>query len=458
MVALLLLVGAAAATAAASDASCPDGIVVGTTLDGATVCERMDGTGALVFVGSGGAELRRVAKRFSPLYGNVSEAYLGFDRTQWHASSGPDVLGNALIARSKGDPSWSFVASAVPPMRYDGGFDNGDPAHGGRGAQSGSQTFVASRASSVFAVFDTYGKSPAGLGTPDMSQYAGKYGRSTAVFKQKLDEEKTKEGLYGGWLPIVSYRYTEKGGGDDHPPPPPSGGACTPPNCTDCPHAKPGQPVPVCHHNPAECCPPPSPSPPLSSSAGESPSPPNEIEFTAVPVEDTAGSIELAVFFRVLRIDVANNTVLDAKYYQTFAYSASGGVPAKGQPAGSKTAQRFYSAIAAQQDYWQETMKTEGAMTMDLPEAHGTDGSMLVNQSMHSIARDMISRIGAANGTGHGFFPQYGVSGVYAKQANHGFEDTFQASFMMALEWGCFEYAKGLLHNWLSYYLIVSRC
>ena len=67
----------------------------------------------------------------------------------------------------------------------------------------------------------------------------------------------------------------------------------------------------------------------------------------------------------------------------------------------------------------------------------------------------MISRIGAANGTGHGFFPQYGVSGVYAKAANHGFEDTFQASFTMAMEWGCFEYARGLLHNWLSYYLIV---
>lgn len=228
------------------------------------------------------------------------------------------------------------------------------------------------------------------------SQFPGKYGRSTAVFKQKIDPLKTVEGLLGGWLPIVSYRYTEAAG---------SGRA-------------------------------------------------NEIEWTAVPVEDPTGSIELAVYFRVLRIDVENGTVLDAKFYQTYAYSASGGVPAKGQSAHSKTAKRFYSAIAAQQDYWQRTMKTEGAMVLSLPEAHGTDGAMLVNQSMHSIARDMISRIGAANGTGQGFFPQYGVSGVYAKAANHGFEDTFQASLTMALEWGCFEYARGLLHNWLSYYLI----
>ena len=93
-------------------------------------------------------------------------------------------------------------------------------------------------------------------------------------------------------------------------------------------------------------------------------------------------------------------------------------------------------------------------MTVDLPLARGTNGQMLANQSLHSIVRDMISRIGAANGTGHSFFPQYGVSGTYSKQANHGFEDTFQASLMMALEWGCFEYARGLLHNWLSYYLI----
>lgn len=171
-------------------------------------------------------------------------------------------------------------------------------------------------------------------------------------------------------------------------------------------------------------------------------------------MEDPTGSIELTVYFRVLRIDVANGTVLDAKFYQTYAYSASGGVPAKGQSAHSKTAKKFYSAIAAQQDYWERTMKTERAMVLSLPKADGTDGTMLVNQSMHSIARDMISRIGAANGTGQAFFPQYGVSGVYAKAANHGFEDTFQASFTMALEWGCDEYARGLLHNWLSYYLI----
>ena len=160
------------------------------------MCERLDGTGDLIFLNTDGSEQRRVAKSYSALYdSNASEAYLGFNKSQWGTNSGPDVLGNALISRSSpGDPScascppcsdhlciiahislttpdhgtWRLVASAVPPMRYDGGYDAKDPAHGGRGAQAGSHTFVGSRASSVWAVFDTYGTSPSGMGTPNM--------------------------------------------------------------------------------------------------------------------------------------------------------------------------------------------------------------------------------------------------------------------------------------------------
>ena len=85
-------------------------------------------------------------------------------------------------------------------------------------------------------------------------------GRSTAVFKEPIDKTKTVEGLFGGWLPIISFRYKEAQGG-------------------------------------------------------------GEIEWTAVPVEDATGSIELAVFFRVLRI--ANGTVVDSKFYETFACKRS---------------------------------------------------------------------------------------------------------------------------------------
>eukprot|EP01043_Picozoa_sp_COSAG02_P019878 COSAG02_NODE_969_length_15565_cov_9.614833_9_plen_72_part_00 len=67
-------------------------------------------------------------------------------------------------------------------MRYDGGFDAKDPAHGGRSAQAGSHTFVGSRASSVWAVFDTFGTSPSGMGTPNM--------KCAIVYGQLFSQEK----------------------------------------------------------------------------------------------------------------------------------------------------------------------------------------------------------------------------------------------------------------------------
>lgn len=83
-------------------------------------------------------------------------------------------------------------------MRFNGGFNKNDPAHGGRGAQAGSHTFVASRAASVPAAFDYWGSDVGMLGTPTMNQFPGKYGRSTAVYKNALDESSTMEGLWGG--------------------------------------------------------------------------------------------------------------------------------------------------------------------------------------------------------------------------------------------------------------------
>ena len=95
------------AVAAAAMSACTDGVAIGETTEGETVCERLDGTGDVVFLNADGSERRRVAKSYSALYDtNTSAAYLGFNKSQWHASSGPDVLGNALISRSSpGDPS-----------------------------------------------------------------------------------------------------------------------------------------------------------------------------------------------------------------------------------------------------------------------------------------------------------------------------------------------------------------
>eukprot|EP01043_Picozoa_sp_COSAG02_P019879 COSAG02_NODE_969_length_15565_cov_9.614833_10_plen_128_part_00 len=104
---VLMIVVGAATPAAVRSSACPDGIAIGETTDGKTVCERLDGTGDLIFLNVDGSERRRVAKSYSALYdSNASAAYLGFNRSQWDTRSGPDVLGNALISRSSpGDPS-----------------------------------------------------------------------------------------------------------------------------------------------------------------------------------------------------------------------------------------------------------------------------------------------------------------------------------------------------------------
>jgi hypothetical protein len=106
--ALLVVACATTALAHVHASTCTDGIAIGETTEGETVCERLDGTGDLIFLNAAdGSEQRRIAKRYSGLYdSNASEAYLGFNKSQWGTSAGPDVLGNALISRSSpGDPS-----------------------------------------------------------------------------------------------------------------------------------------------------------------------------------------------------------------------------------------------------------------------------------------------------------------------------------------------------------------
>ena len=49
--------------------------------------------------------------------------------------------------------------------------------------------------------------------------------------------------------------------------------------------------------------------------------------------------------------------------------------------------------------------------------------------------------------TSYGVLPGYGIS------QQDGFEDTFTASATAALEIGAFPYAKGVIDNWLSFYM-----
>ena len=46
------------------------------------------------------------------------------------------------------------------------------------------------------------------LGSPNMNQWPGKYGRSSATFKDTLNSTDEREGLWGSHLPIISFQHT----------------------------------------------------------------------------------------------------------------------------------------------------------------------------------------------------------------------------------------------------------
>ena len=315
------------------------------------VCEALHDrrSGALHFIGRGGSLHATIAKRYTSVFVDESTCWLGLGKSK-ALSSRADLLGATLLANAGAmDPTLSAVSGLAPPMRYNGGYNKQDPAHGGRAVVGGGHTFVGSRAANVDAVFDYLGGDTRQNGYPSMDQWPGKYQRSKAIFKDPIVENKTLEGLWGGHLPIVSFTYTIPDG---------------------------------------------------------------FIEWTAVPVEDDSGSIEQRVFFRLLKLD-ATGAPLDARFYDTYAYNAADTIPAHGQPAGSKTAAKFYDAVLAQQEFWSATMEDEGTMEFELPDHNETDGELLRQQALHSIVRDMITRTGGSGNNGTGLFPKYGVTGTY---------------------------------------------
>lgn len=276
-----------AVLASSSALGCPAGTTaVGSTSGEAalTVCEALSerSSGSLHFVDPTGAVQTTIDKRYVPIFVDESTLWLGLNKTTVH-NSVSDILGHTLLSQAGaiGEPTLSAVMGLAAPMRYDGGYNKQDPAHGGRMAVGGGHTFTGSRAANVDAVFDYLGGDTRQNGYPSMDQWPGKYKRSKAIFKDPIAENKTLEGLWGGHLPIISFTYQIEGGW---------------------------------------------------------------IEWTAVPCEDTEGSIEQRVMFRIVKM-AEDGTKRDARYFDTYAYNAADdifGIPARGQTTGSKTAAAFY--------------------------------------------------------------------------------------------------------------------
>ena len=157
------------------------------------------------------------------------------------------------------------------------------------------------------------------------------------------------------------------------------------------------------------------------------------------------GNREQDVFFRLLKLH-RDGTVAEVRYYDTYSHRPTDEWGGDGSPPGSPVATAFYSALLEQHRYWEATLATEGVLQLDLPSRSDTDGKRLSDQTTHSLVRDMITRAD--------FFPQYGVQPhSYGMQAGNGFQDTFTGSLAMALEMGAFDYATGVLDNYLQHYV-----
>ena len=98
-------------------------------------------------------------------------------------------------------------------------------------------------------------------------------------------------------------------------------------------------------------------------------------------------------------------------------------------------ATRFYTNMLATMSYWEKELAAEEMVQLSLPDTTLNNGTWMVNQAYFSVVRSMISR----EDTWH---PRYGVMPGYGISLQDGFEDTFTATAMGALEMGAFPYAK----------------
>ena len=187
--------------------------------------------------------------------------------------AGPHCVANndELLKRNgDADPGYEQVKQLFSGMVFDGGWDERDPAHQGswKGRADQSEpgfnvhTYVGSRGTTQLPAFDSVGGDVESVGMPSMNQFQEtKYHRSDAVFKDPLSRFEQREGLFGGYLPVISLQFKIA----DHPPPKPGHCSTTPQPCPSHPgrtfcssSTAPNQ----CDHPPAPCPPCPSPAPP----------------------------------------------------------------------------------------------------------------------------------------------------------------------------------------------------
>lgn len=172
-------------------------------------------------------------------------------------------------------------------------------------------------------------------------------------------------------------------------------------------------------------------------------------EMTTVPVANGTG-YEQPVFIRFVAVNRTSARGISrpsALYFNTFAYVPS--MCASDVLAGCDAPGDFFSAMLDVHFYWDTTWKREGTMSVGrLPTAGGVDGGLLSRHAQHALVLDMITRNSV-------WFPRYGTYPGYEQPGvgADGFQEIFTASMMAALEWGNFDFATGVLENWLRYFV-----
>ncbi len=169
-----------------------------------------------------------------------------------------------------------------------------------------------------------------------------------------------------------------------------------------------------------------------------------ELDYVPIPEPDVKGQREQPLFIRVVHITAGQSAQdppsVELLFNHTYAYLGSYADYRQYEPG-------FYDTVVAQRAYWENLwVQEKNFAKIGISDA---SGAKLVSQSMHSIVKDMLTRRDY-------FFPSYGVYPGYGIPGNNGFQEIFTVSLPLALEYGMFDYAKGVLKNFLDYYWLTS--
>ena len=419
----IALVVVPSATVVETGASCPAGT---TQVDTFTTADRIEWSacedlavpgGGITLVPERGAAVH-LPKSYEPYSPEPDDYYyLGLGKADVLAAKW-DMLGDAILNQCSAktsttglcEPTWERVERAVPVMRYSQG---NKQASGNNfmcspySPESGVRTFTGSRSASVDATFSDHADDCTDNGFPRPQGYVMNLTAIAAGeppihdFLQYVNFSAMAEGLVGGgdgypnlifYFPIQTQNFSSFGGS-------------------------------------------------------------RYWTMIASPVPDMQGGREQSVWFRFQQLRCAGAAFAPPcellgkpQYYDTYWYSFSPITSRWIRPELQANASGFYSNLLAVKGFWDAELAAEGMMSLSLPATATTNGTWLAQQARFAIVRSMISR----DDTWH---PRYGVIPGYGITLQDGFEDTFTATATGAVEWGSLPYARGVIDNWLRYYV-----